>query len=91
MKFQRNAVDLYLTDVSHVQDNSASGKKGEMVEYCKQHVVVCCTVNSGVFLVCFSWKRPPKTPIHVLHHLVIYQLLKVRGCLAQRQGVTAHC
>lgn len=81
VKFQRHAVNLYLTDVSHVQDNSASGKKEEMAEYCNQHVVVYCTVNSDLLLVYFSWKRLRKTSIHVPHHLIFFICWSVGAAL----------
>lgn len=53
---------FFLTYVSHVQDNSASGKEGKMVEYCSQHVVTYCTANSGLFLVYFFQEKATKNP-----------------------------
>lgn len=34
-----------------MQDNSTSGKEGEMTEYCNQHTVFYCTANSVLYLV----------------------------------------
>lgn len=63
--FQRDTENSFLTNVCHVQDNSASGKEGKMTDYCNQHTVGYCTANSGFFSSVFFLTKATNThPFH---------------------------